>query len=124
MDIAPSDSHLAWLLAHEVAHRLADHHQERTRTLTSMSTLALPIVFAGLGLIGLSMLWRQRMLRLASTRLTLSPFVLGPMYFAMESRTQEYEADEVGLYLSAAAGYDIDAAPCFTELMWQHFQRS
>lgn len=120
MQVAQSDSVLAWMLAHEVAHRLAGHTRERLRSNHVITIMALPIVIPAIALTGLSLLRKGGILTLASACLTLSPLPLSMAYHSRLSKAHEYEADEIGLYLVAAAGYDIGGGPRYLELAWRH----
>lgn len=88
----PREEEIATVLAHEVAHVVARHSAERmTRHLfvTLMQLFLLAFVYAPDLVQSMSMLFLEL------------PF----------SRSQELEADHVGLLLMAAAGYDPRAAP-------------
>ena len=97
-DVAQNEDQLAAVMAHEVGHAIARHSAER------LSTQAL--VQAGVGVIGGSSAGAN-VLAQAATLGVILPF----------SRTQESEADEIGLKLMARAGYDPRAAVA----LWQNF---
>jgi len=101
---------LAFVLAHEVGHALARHGGER------MSQM----LIIQLGQIGINVAVRDQSpvaiqalnigYGLASTVGVILPF----------SRTQEYEADTIGLIIMAKAGYDPREAPAFFERLMQN----
>jgi len=106
------DAGLATVMAHEAAHALARHTGERMSQsmLTSMGGLGL-----ALGLGGTNPYMAQAAMQ--GYGLGTQVGVLLPY-----SRTQEYEADRIGLILMAKAGYDPAAALAFWERMKQHQQ--
>lgn len=102
------DEHgLATVMGHEIAHALAKHGNERVSQL----------LLAQAGAIGLSVALSketpelqmavQQAYGLGTTLAVILPF----------SRKHEKEADEIGLYLMAMAGYDPEEAPGFWERM-------
>ncbi len=98
---------LAVVMGHEVAHVLANHGRERLSQL---------LLFQ-LGYTGLDLALRREP---ETTRdLWLTAFGLGASVGMLlpYSRTQEYEADRIGLILTARAGYDPRAAIPFWERM-------
>ncbi len=98
---------LAVVMGHEVAHALANHGRERLSQL---------LLFQ-LGYTGLDLALRREP---ETTReLWLTAFGLGASVGLIlpYSRTQEYEADRIGLILTARAGYDPRAAIPFWERM-------
>ena len=100
---------LAVVMGHEVAHALANHGRERLSQL---------LLFQ-LGYTGLDLALRKEP---DTTRdLWLMAFGLGAQVGLLlpYSRTQEYEADRIGLILTARAGYDPRAAVPFWERMME-----
>jgi len=100
LGVATDEDELAAVMGHEVAHALARHAGERMTQVL--------IVNAGLTaamLLSEDMDPEDRELLLASLGLVSETGVLLPF-----SRTHESEADEIGLLLSADAGYDPRAA--------------
>ncbi|MCE5276025.1 MAG: M48 family metallopeptidase [Syntrophaceae bacterium] len=109
-----NEAGLAFVMAHEVAHALARHGGERVSqnlllqlgqqglnvAIANKSPEAVQAVNLGYGV--------------ASTVGVALPF----------SRTQEYEADHIGIILMAKAGYDPQEAPAFFERMLQTKQGS
>lgn len=95
LDVARNQDQLATVMAHEVAHVLADHANERVSTAYATEAgLQLAQVLAGGPSEGQDRL--MAMLGLGAQFGILLPF----------SRTQESEADIVGLDLMARAGFD------------------
>ena len=99
--VAQNDAQLATVMAHEVAHAIARHGAERMSQglLTQLGTAALGVATG------------PEYARLAAQAATLG--ITLPY-----SRTQESEADEIGLMLMAEAGYD----PRESVKLWQNFQ--
>ncbi|MBK8966948.1 MAG: M48 family metallopeptidase [Saprospiraceae bacterium] len=105
--VAQTEDALAVVMGHEIAHALANHGNER------MSQG----VVAQLGMTSLQVALAQkpaqtREMLLAAAGVGTQVGVLLPF-----SRKHESEADEIGLYLMAMAGYDPNAAAPFWERM-------
>lgn len=98
---------LACVIAHEVAHALANHGGER------MSQL----LVAQLGGTALAVALNQKPQE--TQRLWMSAYGLGAQVGALlpYSRMHEREADRIGLILMAKAGYDPNSALAFWERM-------
>ena len=101
LPVAQTDDELATVIAHEVAHAVAKHSNERLSQaiLRQYGGQALGQILsgssAGAQVIG-NILYN----------------VGGKLIFELPySRKQEYEADQIGLYLMALAGYDYHNAP-------------
>ena len=102
--IIDNDSQLATVIAHEVAHAIARHGAER------------------ISMMQLGDLGRKLAIKAAGARYQN---VINQVYgisanygvFLPYSRSFEYEADEIGLYLMAKAGYDPREAIKFWEKM-------
>jgi len=99
--VAKNDDQLAAVIGHEVAHAVARHGAER------MSQQVLMQV----GLAGLGIATDQTYAALAAQAATLA--VILPY-----SRTQESEADHIGLIYMAEAGYD----PREAIALWENFE--
>jgi predicted Zn-dependent protease len=99
--VAKNDAQLAAVMGHEVAHAIARHGAERMSQglLTQLGTAAL------------GMATNSAYAELAAQAATLG--VILPY-----SRTQESEADEIGLMYMAEAGYD----PREAVKLWQNFE--
>jgi predicted Zn-dependent protease len=99
--VAKNDAQLATVMGHEVAHAIARHGAERMSQglLTQLGTAAL------------GMATNPAYAELAAQAATLG--VILPY-----SRTQESEADEIGLRYMAEAGYD----PRESIKLWQNFE--
>ena len=100
--VAENDAQLAAVLGHEVAHAIARHGAERM----SQGLLA-----QGLGAIAVGTGVDPQVVDLAAQAATLG--IILPY-----SRTQEAEADHIGLLYMARAGYDPRAAI----QLWQNFE--
>ncbi|MGF1607938.1 MAG: M48 family metallopeptidase [Kiloniellales bacterium] len=98
--VAKNDHQLAAVMGHEVAHAIAKHSNERISQQILLQT----------GLAGLSATGGAQYAEIAAQLATLG--VVLPF-----SRSQESEADEIGLILMAKAGYD----PRQAVNLWQNF---
>jgi predicted Zn-dependent protease len=101
--VAQNDDQLAAVLGHEVAHAIARHGAERM----SQGLLA-----QGLGAVAVGGGVNPQIVEIAAQAATLG--VILPY-----SRTQEAEADHIGLLYMAAAGYD----PREAITLWQNFDK-
>jgi len=99
--VAKNDDQLATVLAHEVAHAVARHGAERMSQQVLMQA----------GLAGLGLATSPTYAALAAQAATLT--VILPY-----SRTQEAEADHIGLFYMAEAGYD----PREAIALWENFE--
>ncbi len=106
-----SDDELAAVMGHEIGHALARHGAERMSTgqLTQITGQVLGAVMQGRG-------------NPENTAMVMQAFGIGSQLGVMlpHSRTQEYEADHIGLVLMAKAGYNPQSALSF----WQKFGNS
>lgn len=107
LPVAQSDAGLAVVMGHEIAHAIARHGSERMT-----NQLALSLGQAGLG----EVLGRKDE---TTRQLVLAAFGAGATVGVMLpfSRSQESEADRIGLHYMARAGYDPVEAPRFWERM-------
>lgn len=107
---ASTEDELASVMGHEIAHALARHGAERMSQsqLTAMGGQILQSVMVGKG-------------NAQNTALVMQAFGIGSQLgIALPfSREQEYEADHIGLILSAKAGYNPNAALTF----WEKFAK-
>jgi predicted Zn-dependent protease len=101
--VAKNDAQLAAVLGHEVGHAIARHGAERMSQ-GMLEQLGVAAVGLGTG----SAAYAQLAAQAASLAIVL-PY----------SRTQESEADHIGLILMAKAGYD----PREAVELWQNFQK-
>ncbi len=99
--VAKNDAQLATVLAHEVAHAIARHGEERMS-----SQMAVGV---GVGVAGAATGINPNVLAQAATLGVVLPF----------SRTQESEADAIGLRYMARAGFD----PRQSIPLWQNFAK-
>jgi len=108
---AANDDELAAVMGHEIGHALARHGAERMSSgqLTQMGGQILGAVMQGRG-------------NPQNTAVVMQAFGIGSQLGVMlpHSRTQEYEADHIGLVLAAKAGYDPRSALTF----WEKFGSS
>lgn len=99
LPIAQNETGVAAIMGHEVAHALANHGQQR------MSAAYIQQGIAVAGNVALSS--DQRALSIFNQSYGIGSNVLGILPF---SRSHETEADKIGLYLMAVAGYNPDEA--------------
>lgn len=107
LPVAGTEQGLAVVMGHEIAHALAHHGAER---MAQQQLAQIAQYTAATSIDGLSP--RQRVAVMAAIGLGTQYGVLLPF-----SRTHESEADRVGLYLMALAGYNPAEAPKFWERM-------
>ncbi len=107
LPVAGTEQGLAVVMGHEIAHALAHHGAER---MAQQQLAQIAQVTAGSSIEGLSP--QQRMTVMAAIGLGVQYGILMPY-----SRSHESEADRIGLYLMAVAGYDPAEAPRFWERM-------
>jgi metalloendopeptidase OMA1, mitochondrial len=102
-----NENGLAFVIAHEVSHAIARHGGERMshQLLVQLGEQGLNLAIANKSPAAVQAI--DQGYGLASQVGVLLPF----------SRTQEYEADQIGLILMAEAGYDPREAPTFFENM-------
>ncbi len=105
--LVETDDDLAVVMGHEVAHVTARHGNERMSQYLLVSA----------GGIALDVALRNR--ETETRQMALMAYGAGATfgYILPYSRSAESEADELGLYYSARAGYDPRAAPRFWERM-------
>ena len=110
LPITRDDAGLATVMAHEIAHAIARHGGERMT-----DQLAFQV-----GGMGLSALLREKSEK--TRNLVLTAYGVGGTVGVLLpfSRTQESEADRIGLIYMAKAGYDPRAAVEF----WERMERS
>ena len=108
---ASNDDELAAVMGHEIGHALARHGAERMSRgqLTQITGQVLQSVMQGRG-------------NPQNTATVMQAFGIGSQLGIMlpHSRTQEYEADNIGLVLMAKAGYNPQSALNF----WKKFSQS
>lgn len=106
LDVAKNDSQLATVMAHEVAHALARHGAER---------MSSAMVQQGIQVIGNVVLQSNAP---QYTNVFNQAYGIGSQLGVMlpYGRMQESEADEIGIYLMAKAGYNVHEALNF----WQN----
>ena len=111
MPVLSTPDMVAVVMAHEMGHAIARHGNERMtqQTLTNL-------VGAVTGQI------IEQKTSENARALFETAFAVGSQYGYLlpYSRKHEYEADEIGLYIMAIAGYDISQAP----LLWEKMSQS
>ena len=108
MPLANTPDYVAVVMGHEIAHAIARHGNERMsqqQALNAVGTTASRIIGIKKGETAQNLC--NLGFNVGSQLGVLLPY----------SRQHEYEADRIGLYIMAIAGYDINAAPKFWELM-------
>jgi len=105
-----NDDELSAVMGHEIGHAIARHGAERMSAgqLQQMGGQVLSTVMQGRG-------------NPQNTAMVMQAFGIGSQLGIMlpHSRTQEYEADNIGLVLSAKAGYNPNSALSF----WEKFSK-
>ena len=114
LPITQTEAGLAVVMGHEVGHAIAQHGNER---MTQQ-------VAAQLGEIGLSLAIADQPAQ--TQNIFLNAYGLGATYGALLpfSRTQELEADKIGMVLMAIAGYNPDEAVSLWQRMKQQTQEN
>jgi metalloendopeptidase OMA1, mitochondrial len=109
LPITKDDAGLATVVAHEIAHASARHGAERVSQ-GMVAQVGGAVLSAALGAYGIGG---------ATQDLAMQAYGLGTQYGVLlpYSRTQELEADRIGLLYMARAGYDPREAIAF----WQRF---
>lgn len=106
LPVCANDAGLATVMGHELSHALGQHGAERM-TQAKLANIGVAITGAGLG--GMDPRDQQRVMQLINA---------GAQFGIMSyGRKHESEADRMGLYLMAAAGYDPEESVKFWERM-------
>ena len=110
--VAQTEAGLATVMGHEVSHALARHGAERMSQQMGMQVLGtgLAVALGASGTSGVTQSVAMQAFGLGAQVGVLLPF----------SRSQESEADHIGLILMAKAGYDPSQALSF----WQRMEQS
>ncbi|MGH8704627.1 MAG: M48 family metallopeptidase [Burkholderiales bacterium] len=101
--LQPSDDEVAAVMGHEIAHALREHGRERASQAMAQG-IGLTVIGAAAGLPGGAM--------------DLTQLVLDLTFNLPNSRTDETEADRIGVELAARGGFDPRAAVT----LWQKMQ--
>lgn len=105
IDATENESELATVLAHEIAHVLTGHVEPDPNEQLTQVLIGLGASIAG-GAIGRS----QGSQALGNVATSLTQEVGQGIFLNPYSREKEYEADQVGLFLMADAGYNPESA--------------
>jgi len=97
-----TDAELAAVIGHEIGHALREHGREQASNAMAQQM--------ALGVIG-------ALANIPSAAIDLAPMVLDLTFNLPHSRTDETEADRIGVELAARAGYDPHAAISLWEKM-------
>lgn len=110
LSIANTEEKIAFILGHEMAHALLDHTRTEFSVQKTKNTLT---TISRLGSIGLILLGQEE-IGLATNAITNIADV-GSEFFLMKpfGRSQEIEADKLGMMIIHWAGYDIHGIPSF-----------
>lgn len=107
MPVCMDEHGIAVVMGHEIAHAVAQHGNERM-------SQQLAIQMGGIALSEALKTQKQETINLAMLAFGVGAKVGVELPY---SRTHETEADELGLYFMAMAGYDPQTAPAFWERM-------
>ena len=102
--LKPSDDEIAQVMAHEIAHALANHSAERM-SIALANNMALAVY--------------QSSDSATASNVTLAAVAAQVAITLPNSRTSETEADKIGIKLAAMAGYDPHAAVS----LWQKMRK-
>ena len=119
LNLTKSDGEVAFALAHELAHVIAEHGRERWSQLTLLGlqiTPWVPLVIPGTILMFLAVQVSRSFTKPAILFLGVPLKPVVNIYLA-QSRTREREADYIGLLLMTDAGYDPAAASSIFEYL-------
>lgn len=123
ISLAKSNDEIAFVLAHELGHILAEHPKE---TLNHISLLAMemlpwiPFVLPGLFLAIPGIFARSPWLMAPGLLMFGLPFAPVMKAFTHESRLRERDADFIGMLLMADAGFDPAAARTIFEVLMSY----
>ncbi len=109
LPVCQGEEGVATVMSHEIAHAIAKHGNERMAQQLGVQ----------LGGTALSVALSEQ--PETTQQLAFSAFGLGAQYGLLlpYSRKHESEADEIGIYMMAMAGYDLNAAVSFWQRMGQ-----
>lgn len=95
-----NEAEIATIMGHEMAHALKEHGKKKIST-SKLGTIAVAVADIGLKAAGIDTGFNREILSVTKNFALDKPF----------SRSNETEADEVGLFLMAKSGYDPRYAP-------------
>lgn len=116
LSVANSEEEIAFILGHEMAHALLDHSRTKSSIQNTKNAIT---TISRIGSIGLILLGQEE-LGLATGAIT-NIADIGSELFLMKpfGRSQEIEADKLGMMINHWAGYDISGIPAFWRAMSQ-----
>ncbi len=120
--IAPDDETLSFLIAREIGHVVAKHHEESTGTsivVSALSTIFLPIANVAklLGTLFSGTSFASAASSTASASVTAASFAGSRVLAEVYRPRQREEADDIAMRLLATRGYDVQAiAQAFARL--------
>jgi predicted Zn-dependent protease len=103
--LQPSDDEIAAVMGHEIAHALREHGRERASQAVAQG-IGIAVIGATAGL--------------SSNAMDLTQLILDLTFNLPNSRTDEIEADRIGVELAARGGFDPHAAVT----LWEKMQRA
>lgn len=114
IDMAGTESELACVIGHEVAHQFAQHGEEHTHLqalLLASQCLFWRTSIPGVLLVALGSTVPPLSALYIPGLILACPVVLAYLFDLHWARLREYEADHIGISLMTSAGYDPTAAP-------------
>lgn len=117
LSVINSEEEIAFILGHEMAHALLDHSRTRSSIQNTKNALT---TISRIGSVGLILLGQEE-LGLATSAIT-NIADIGSELFLMKpfGRSQEIEADKLGMMIIHWAGYDISGIPAFWQATSQY----
>ena len=116
MQIANSEEKIAFILGHEMAHALLDHSRTRASVQNTKNAIT---TISRIGSVGLILLGQEE-LGLAAGAITNIADIGSELFLIQPyGRSQEIEADKLGMMIIHLAGYDISEIPAFWQAMSQ-----
>lgn len=114
LPIANTEEKIAFILGHEIAHALLDHSRTESSIRNTKNTIT---TISRIGSIGLILLGQEE-LGLAAGAITNIADIGSELFLIQPfGRSQEIEADKLGMMIIHWAGYDISEIPAFWQSM-------